>query len=158
MKKNLTQRVIIIAIVTIAGLYAVIGPRHRPHLSDFTPNGLKQTLAENIHLGLDLKGGSHLVMQVKTDEYLKTLTQNTAQAVQKAAQAGGYQTQDVKLNADNGNYSFTVPVTDPAKVAEVRDAMPKKVDLNDWRVSTSGNTIICSLHANAHGPLRAPRG
>ena len=153
MKKNLTQRVIIIAIVTIAGLYAVIGPRHRPHLSDFTPNGLKQTLAENIHLGLDLKGGSHLVMQVKTDEYLKTLTQNTAQAVQKAAQAGGYQTQDVKLNADNGNYSFTVPVTDPAKVAEVRDAMPKKVDLNDWTVSTSGNTITWSLTANAQRTL-----
>ena len=153
MKKNLTQRVIVIAIVTIAGLYAVIGPRHRPHLSDFTPNGLKQTLAENIHLGLDLKGGSHLVMQVKTDEYLKKLTQDTAQAVQKAAQAGGYQTQEVKWNTDNGNYSFTLPVTDPAKASDVRDAMPKKVDLNDWTVSTSGNAITWSLTANAQRTL-----
>ena len=153
MKKNLTQRVIVIAIVTIAGLYAVIGPRHRPHLSDFTPNGLKQTLAENIHLGLDLRGGSHLVMQVKTDEYLKTLTQGTAQSVQRAAQAGGYQTQDVKWNTDNGNYSFTLPVTDPAKVSDVRDAMPKKVDLNDWTVSTSGNAITWSLTANAQRTL-----
>src|ERR1041384_6176841 len=153
MKKNLKQRVIIIAVVTLCGLYAVIGPRHRPHLSDFTPNGLKQTLASNINLGLDLKGGSHLVMQVKTDEYLKTLTQGTAQAAQKAAQAAGYQTQDVKWITDNGNYNFPVPVTDPAKGAEVRDAMPKKVDLNDWTVSTSGNTITWSLTANAQRTL-----
>src|SRR5437763_3573187 len=100
MKKNLTQRVIVIAIVTIAGLYAVIGPRHRPHLSDFTPKGLKQTLAENIHLGLDLKGGWHLVMQVKTDEYLKKLTQDAAQAVQQAAEAGGHETQEGRCNTD----------------------------------------------------------
>jgi preprotein translocase subunit SecD len=153
MKKNLTQRVIIIAIVTLCGLYAVIGPRHRPHLSDFTPNGLKQTLASNINLGLDLKGGSHLVMQVKTDEYLKTLTQGTAQAAQKAAQAAGYQTQDVKWVTDNGNYNFTLPVTDPAKVTDARDAITKKVDLNDWSVSTSGNAITWTLTANAQRTL-----
>ncbi|HEX8179555.1 MAG TPA: protein translocase subunit SecD [Pyrinomonadaceae bacterium] len=149
MKKNLTQRVIIIAIVTIAGLYAVIGPRHRPRLNDFTASGIKQTLAENIHLGLDLRGGSHLVMQVKTDEFLKTLTQNTAQAVQRAAQAGGYQVQDVKWNTDGGNYSFTLPVADAGKVAEVRDALPKKVDLNDWTNSVAGNTITWSLRSDA---------
>src|SRR5881275_2662962 len=153
MKKNLTQRVVIIAIVTIVGLYAVIGPRHRPHLSDFTPNGLKQTLAENIHLGLDLKGGSHLVMQVKTDEYLKTLTQSTAQAVEKAAKAAGYQTQDVKWNTEGGNYSFTLTLADANKSSEVRDALPKKVDLNDWSSSASGNTVTWSLTAQAQRTL-----
>src|SRR2546423_12616964 len=153
MKKNLPQRAIIIAIVTVLGLYAVIGPRHRPRLSDFTPAGLKQTLRNNIHLGLDLRGGSHLVMQVKTDEYLKSLTQGTAQAAQKAAQSAGYQTQDPKWTTEGGNYSFTITVNDPAKVAEGRDALPKKVDLNDWTSSVSGNSITWSLTANAQRTL-----
>jgi preprotein translocase subunit SecD len=66
-KKNLLTRVIIIALVTISGLYLVIGPRnHRPTLSDFKWSGIKATLKNNIHLGLDLQGGSQLVMRVKT--------------------------------------------------------------------------------------------
>ncbi len=153
MKKNLTQRSIIIAIVTIAGLYAVIGPRHRPTAHDFTPAGLKQTLAENIHLGLDLRGGSHLVMQVKTDEFLKTLTQTTARAAENAAKAAGAQTQDVKWVTDSGNYNFTLTASDPAKVTEMRDAVPKKVDLNDWSASTSGAAVTWALTSNAQRTL-----
>jgi preprotein translocase subunit SecD len=66
-KKNLLTRVIIIAVVTIVGLYLVIGPRRRPTLKDFTWSGIKASLASNIRLGLDLQGGSHLVMRVKTE-------------------------------------------------------------------------------------------
>ncbi len=49
-------------------------------LNDFTWTGIKKNLSENINLGLDLKGGSHLVMRVKTDEYLKNLTENNRDA------------------------------------------------------------------------------
>ena len=43
-KKNLLTRVIIIAIVTVVGIYLVIGPRRRPTPQDFTWSGIKQTL------------------------------------------------------------------------------------------------------------------
>ncbi|MCV4684337.1 hypothetical protein OFB94_32135, partial [Escherichia coli] len=66
--------------ITLLGIYLVFGPRHRPTARDFSWEGIKENLANNINLGLDLKGGSHLVMRVKTDEYLKTLTENNAQA------------------------------------------------------------------------------
>ncbi|HEX4899399.1 MAG TPA: hypothetical protein VFV61_02645, partial [Pyrinomonadaceae bacterium] len=65
-KQNLLQRIIIISVVTLVSLYLVIGPRRKPTLNDFTWSGIKTTVANNIHLGLDLKGGSHLVMKVKT--------------------------------------------------------------------------------------------
>ncbi|MDQ3687350.1 MAG: hypothetical protein M3430_17390, partial [Acidobacteriota bacterium] len=74
MKKNLLQRFIIIAIVTLGSLYIVFGPRRAPKLSDFTLAGINNTLRENIRLGLDLRGGSHLVMRVKVADYLKRLT------------------------------------------------------------------------------------
>src|ERR687884_780091 len=85
MKKNLLTRVIIIAAVTLVGLWVVLGPRHKPTLHDFTLAGINNTLRENIHLGLDLRGGSHLVMQVQVPEYLENLTKATANGVQTAA-------------------------------------------------------------------------
>ena len=93
-KKNLLQRSIIIAIVTIAGIYIVIGPHgRRPHGHDFTWPGIKANLSQNIHLGLDLKGGSHLVMRVKVEDYLKRLAEDSATAAQNAAKDAGFETE-----------------------------------------------------------------
>src|SRR5262250_538949 len=103
-KKNLLQRSIIIAIVTVLGIYAVIGPRHRPRLSDFTWSGIKATLASNIHLGLDLRGGSHLVMRVKTEEYLKRLTEEDLSAAQNAAKDAGFEIKGGRFDASPGDY------------------------------------------------------
>src|SRR4051812_40338838 len=95
-KKNLLQRTIIILLVTLVSIYIVIGPRRRPTLKDFTWSGVKATLASNINLGLDLKGGAHLVMRVKTDEYLKTLTVENASAIREATKAAGLPVKEVK--------------------------------------------------------------
>src|SRR6476620_7673268 len=82
---GLLIRTIIIVGITLTGVYLVFGPRRVPNLNDFTWEGLKGNLANNINLGLDLKGGSHLVMRVKTEEYLKRLTENNESAAVLAA-------------------------------------------------------------------------
>ncbi|MGB7924856.1 MAG: protein translocase subunit SecD [Pyrinomonadaceae bacterium] len=152
-KKNLLQRIIIIAIVTLGALYIVIGPRHRPTRADFTWAGIKQTLQENIRLGLDLKGGSHLVMQVKTDEYLQKLTENTALAVQKAAQEAGYNVKGARADVGGGNYRVVLELNEAANINEVRDAVNDKVGLADWSATTSGNTITWTLSTAAQRAL-----
>jgi len=161
MKKNISQRFIIIAIVTLAGLYIVLGPRHRdaagslqwPKPSDFTYSGIKRTLSENIRLGLDLKGGSHLVMQVKTDVYLRKLVENNAVAVENAAKASGYNVQGARANIADGTYQIVLTANDASKVNEMRDEIPKKVELQDWTPSISGNTVTWSLPATAQRAL-----
>src|SRR2546430_692652 len=85
-----TGGVIATAAVTLIGLWVVLGPRHKPTLKDFTLAGFNNTLRENIHLGLDLRGGSHLVMQVQVPEYLQKLTEATANGVQTTATQLGY--------------------------------------------------------------------
>src|SRR5712691_6405951 len=152
-KKNLLQRSIIIAIVTLVGLYVVMGPRHRPTRHDFTPSGIKETLQANIHLGLDLKGGSHLVMRVKTDEFLKTLTQTNANAIQTAAKDAGFAIKDVRAETTGGNYEITLEALDASKPGEIQEAVKKKVDLSDWSVSTSGNIITWRLTPTAQRNL-----
>ncbi|MEP6921756.1 MAG: protein translocase subunit SecD [bacterium] len=151
-QKNLIQRTIIIAVVTLVSLYIVIGPRHKPRLSDFTWSGIKTTLASNIHLGLDLKGGSHLVMRVKTDDFLKNLTEGTALAIQTAATEAGAPAKDVKTDTA-GNYRITLEAVDPAKLNDIEEAAKKKIEVNDWSVSKSGSTIAWTLTPTAQRAL-----
>ena len=152
-KKNLVQRTVIIAVVTLVGIYVVIGPRRRPTLHDFTWSGIKATLASNIHLGLDLKGGTHLVMRVKTDEVLKSLTLGDAIAIEKAAKDAGLPVKDVKPETTGGSYRITLEATDASKLTEIEDAVKKKIDVSNWTSSVSGNTIIWTLPPTAQGNL-----
>ncbi|HZE64398.1 MAG TPA: protein translocase subunit SecD [Pyrinomonadaceae bacterium] len=154
-KKNLLQRTIIIAIVTLLGLYVVIGPRHRPTLHDFTWSGIKTTLASNIHLGLDLKGGTHLVMRVKTDEVLKNLTLADAIAIEKAAKDKGLPVKEVRPETAAGNYRITLEATDASKLPEIEEAAKQKLggDLSIWTSSISGNTIVWTLPPSAQSTL-----
>ncbi len=156
-KKNLLQRTIIIGIVTLLGFYIVLAPHgRRPHLNDFTFTGIKNTLAQNIHLGLDLKGGSHLVMRVKTDEYLKRLTEDDAVAAQNAGKDAGFEIKEGHAETTGGNYRVVLTAGDPAKVGEIKEAIEKKVDLSDrvgWSYSASGDTLSWSLTAAAQRML-----
>jgi len=111
-KKNILQRTIIIAIVTLLGLYVVIGPRHRPSVHDFAWSGIKATLAQNIHLGLDLKGGTHLVMRVKTDEVLKNLTLADAASINKAVKDAALPAKEATPETGSGNYRIVLEATD----------------------------------------------
>ena len=164
MKKNLTQRLVIIALVTIASLYVVLGPRRRdaegnlirPQLSDFTYTGIKNTLRENIRLGLDLRGGLHLVMQVQMPEYLTKLVTEKAVEVGQKAQEAGYvkdATQAVRPDAAGGRYSVSLKVDDAAKAAEARTALEEKVDFSAYSGSVSGDTITWSMTSTAQSAL-----
>src|ERR1044072_139240 len=152
-KKNLLTRVIIIAIVTLTGLYLVIGPRnHRPSPSDFKWSGIKATLKNNIHLGLDLQGGSHLVMRVKTEEFLRRLAEENYVAAQNAAKDAGFEPKGGRADTNPNNYRVVLQIADPSKVAEAKEAVQKKIELGDtsvWNYSASGETLTWSMTAAA---------
>jgi preprotein translocase subunit SecD len=154
-KKNLLTRVIIIAVVSIGGLYLVIGPRHRPTFKDFTWSGIKSSLKSNIQLGLDLRGGSHFVMRVKTEEYLKRLTDDSALAAQVAAKDAGIEVKSGKAET-SGTYRITVEIADASKAAAAKDAIEKKVELADtatWAYSNSGPVLTWTMTQTAQRTL-----
>ena len=155
-KKHLLHRTIIIAIVTIVGLYLVIGPRRRPTLQDFTWSGIKATMKSNIHLGLDLQGGSHLVMRVKTEEYLKRLTDEAYVAAQNTAKDAGFEIKDGRAETGGGNYRVLLEAADATKVNEIKDAIDKKVELADtsvWSYSASGAQMTWTMSGAAQRVL-----
>jgi len=64
MKKNLRTKAIIIAATVLACIFGIIGfPKSLA--------GLKANVQRNIRLGLDLKGGSHLILQVQVQDAVK---------------------------------------------------------------------------------------
>ena len=144
-------RTAIIAVITLIGIYIVFGPRTAPTANDFTWTGIKANLAKNINLGLDLKGGSHLVMRVKVEDYLKKLTDNNREAVLQAAQTAkdadgtAFAATDANSVTENGTYRINLNVSDAAKNDAMIAEIKKKVDLRDWEQSISGNTISWNL-------------
>jgi preprotein translocase subunit SecD len=147
-------RTAVIIAITLLGIYLVFGPRHRPTARDFSWEGIKENLANNINLGLDLKGGSHLVMRVKTDEYLKTLTENNAQAALNAAQEAKLPVTGSKIVAKGSTYSITLELGEGADPQAVIDEVKKKVDFVNWNVSTSANAITWTLPSNVQTVMK----
>ncbi|MCY7375727.1 MAG: protein translocase subunit SecD [Pyrinomonadaceae bacterium] len=155
MKNNsLLIRTAIIVVITLIGIYLVFGPRGSVSANSFTWEGIKTNLAKNINLGLDLKGGSHLVMRVKTEEYLKKLTENNEGAALNAAKEAQLPVSDATYTAENNNYQFTLNLTDASKAQEVIDAVKQKVDLVNWTENVSGNSINWSLPLQAQAKLK----
>ncbi len=160
-RTGLWIRTAIIVAITLVGIFLVFGARHRaPVAEDFTWQGIKDNLAANINLGLDLKGGSHLVMRVKTEEYLKDLTENNeAAALQAAKDAKDDAGQPLPVGegsyiAENGNYQITINVTDGSETAAVLEAIKKKVDFSNWTESSSDTAITWSLSKQVQAKLK----
>src|SRR5262249_61542464 len=64
MQKNLTTKTVIIAATLLLCIYGVIGlPKSKADLI--------KNVQENVRLGLDLRGGSHLILQVQVQDALK---------------------------------------------------------------------------------------
>lgn len=154
-KRNLLARLIIIAVITLVAIYMVFGPRHIPTAQDFTWSGIKQNLAENINLGLDLKGGSHLVMRVQTDKYLSRLVENNAEAAHTAATKANLPVGEARKIAEPNNKNFQVILETPdaSKQQEIVDEVKKAVDFSLWNQSTTANSIVWSLPIQAQSTL-----
>ena len=72
----------VFAVFFALGVYPILANRY----SLPAPGWLK---AKQLKLGLDLKGGVHLVLRVHTDEALKTSTTTTGEQLREAARAAG---------------------------------------------------------------------
>jgi preprotein translocase subunit SecD len=80
MGKNLATRTGFIIAALLVCVYGIIGIPH---------GGLKQSLTNRIHLGLDLKGGTHLVLQVHVAEAVNSSTDRDVQALNTALATTG---------------------------------------------------------------------
>jgi len=156
MKKNLLTRVIIIVLVTLLALAAIFWPGRTPTRNDFTAAGINNILRHNINLGLDLRGGSHLVMQVQVQDYLRRVTENVYNGVQQAARDLGYDLKEARPEINGDTYRVVVVVNDTSRIQEMREQLPRRVndfDPSAWTSTASGNTITWEMNDRAKTDL-----
>jgi preprotein translocase subunit SecD len=102
MKKNLKNRIILVVAVLAICVFGIFG---KP--SGVTGKDLGEAVTKRIHLGLDLRGGAHLILQVKVEEAVNADTDNAVARIK----------QDLKT----ANLSFSQAYKpDPAKPTLIR--------------------------------------
>src|SRR6202789_1584177 len=84
MRKNLTGKAILIVAILLVFVFGIFG----------IPNGIsgqawRDAIAKRITLGLDLKGGTHLVLQVMVEEAVSAETDNALGRLQTDFQTAG---------------------------------------------------------------------
>jgi preprotein translocase subunit SecD len=84
MGKNLARRTAFIIAVLAIFIYGIFFGTNLPRLAP-----LKTLLTNNIHLGLDLQGGTHLVLQVHVEEAVNAATDRDVQLLNTALAADG---------------------------------------------------------------------
>jgi preprotein translocase subunit SecD len=84
MGKNLAGRTGFIVAVLVIFIYGIFFGQNAPKLAPW-----KTLLTNNIHLGLDLKGGTHLVLQVQVAEAINSATDRDVQRLNEALAATG---------------------------------------------------------------------
>jgi preprotein translocase subunit SecD len=91
MQQNLMVKTGVIVAVVLACLFGIIGfPKFLGGVGiPVSGSQLKSNLAHNIKLGLDLKGGTHLVLQVQVQDAAKTEADQTIEALRDAARTAG---------------------------------------------------------------------
>jgi preprotein translocase subunit SecD len=126
--KGKTAFIFALLVVFCYGIFGIPG--------SLGPKGLKQALTDRIKLGLDLKGGIHLVLYVHVDEATASTTDRDAQRIQADMEKAGITgVSAVKLDAAHPEI-LTVTGVPPAKASDAR-AILQGTDYSTYDVSTN---------------------
>src|SRR5262249_48449891 len=102
MQKNLLIKTGIIIATLLVFLYGMLGiPK------GFGKDALKAAIADRIHLGLDLKGGTHLILAVQVNDAVKEQSDHAVEALKEELQ---------KANVAYADISKPDPANQPEKV------------------------------------------
>ena len=126
MSSDLRWKFILIAIIILICIFGVVGMPEFPT----SANQLKQNLADRIKLGLDLKGGSHLVLQVQVDEAIGQRCDETIDAMTKQLHEKNVNVGEIRRVDDT---HILVRNVDPTTSATFRDIV--STQFQDWTIS-----------------------
>ncbi|MCU1261883.1 MAG: protein-export rane protein SecD [Bryobacterales bacterium] len=114
MQKNLTVKTVVIVATMLVCLFGIIGiPRSGAEL--------KNNIDKNIRLGLDLRGGSQLVLQVQVQDAIKGVAQQVVDSMQEERRKG-----NIDFTAVDRNDPTTIATADTIQV-NVHGVNPNKL-------------------------------
>jgi len=148
MQRNLMIKTVAIVAIVLFCIFGITG-------LPTSVEGLKKNLAQNIHLGLDLKGGSHLVLQVQVQDAAKGQADQLIEALKEEARkanigVGGYDRNDPTTLADTGLIQVNIHGVDQTKTAAFRSLVAERypdwiltpVTSSDYRLNLKPSALV----------------
>jgi preprotein translocase subunit SecD len=148
MQRNLMIKAGVIAATVLICLFGIIGfPR--------SMSQLQANLTHNIHLGLDLKGGSHLILQVQVQDAAKTQADQMIESLREEARSRnivieGLDRNDPQTLQETNSIQVNLHGVDQTKTQQFRSLVADKypdwiltpVNATDYRLNMRPSALI----------------
>jgi preprotein translocase subunit SecD len=149
MNPNLKWRVVFIVLIIVGCIYGLIGvPTFPTSLAQ-----IKDNFSHQIKLGLDLQGGTHLILQVQTQEAITQETDQTVDRLTTQLRAKNIHYDEIRRTDDT---HILVRNISPDQSSDFRDLVSQQLQ-NVWDLSAASgeqNSYTLTLRANAVAQIR----
>jgi preprotein translocase subunit SecD len=134
MKKDLKNKVFLIIAVLLVCVYGIFGVP-----SGITGKDLLAALTQRIHLGLDLRGGAHLILQTQVSDAVNAETDNSVQDIQQDLNKAGLTVSQVYKPDPNKPEVIRIEGTSPAQSSQVSTLLEGAKYADEYDVSQGAN-------------------
>jgi preprotein translocase subunit SecD len=156
--KNLLWKVVFILATLVVFIWGIfLGTDPQKSIEAMKAHGLVAGIQQNIHLGLDLRGGTHLILQVQVNDAVNAETDQTIERLKDALKKKNIAFGDVlKLDAANNPQTISLRGVDLGASGDLRSLIADQFgeyDLvsgpdNTWSVSMKP-TVLATLKSRA---------
>jgi preprotein translocase subunit SecD len=130
MKKNLKNKIALIIAVLLICLYGIFGIP-----SGISGKALLSAISNRIHLGLDLQGGAHLILQVHVADAINDETGNTVQDIEQSMKKANLTFSQVYVPDPNKPDAIRIEGTAPAQSDAVNTLLQGNKYSNEYDLS-----------------------
>jgi preprotein translocase subunit SecD len=143
MRKNLRTKIIVILAAIAVCVFGIFWKPDAPR-----PTSLKQALTPNINLGLDLRGGTHLVLQVHVEEAIGATTDSDAARIQSQLQQSGITVGSVVRDPQHPEV-IQIQGAPADRVGDIRTTLNNSYSSQYDISSSSGTAFTLTMKAQA---------
>jgi len=134
MRKNLLPKTLFIIAVLLIFVYGILlGTDPEKAIDAWKQGGALAAFQQNIHLGLDLKGGTHLILQVAVDEAVNAETDRVLQQLKDDLTKAGISGEPAKPNPQNQPETIALNNVPTDKVSALRNLVSDNYPQYDLR-------------------------
>src|SRR5207302_4816667 len=139
-KKLLPKTLLIIATLLIFVYGIFLGTDPDKAIAAWKQGGVVAAIQENIHLGLDLKGGTHLILQVAVNEAVNADTDRTVAALRDdLGKAGVTYTDITKPDPATHPETMLIKGVPPDKISALRSTISDNFPQYELQSGANGN-------------------
>ncbi len=144
MKKNLLWKVILILATLVVFVWGIfLGTDPQKSVEAMKANGIVAGIQQNIHLGLDLRGGTHLILQVRVNEAVSAETDQTIERLKDSLKKKNVAFGDIiKLDPVNTPQKITLRGVDLSAAGDLRSVVQDQFAEYDLTPGAEGSWLI----------------